>query len=205
MNTQAGAALTAGLIAIPVAAATSYPVASPTAQAVSSHRIPSLNISVTDGRAAATTGDRLTYTVSVRDTGATAASHLKITQTLSQGLRFVSASGNGVATAGHVAWHATVPAGGTRTFRVVALVTRPPARVLRLAAVACVARQGGSRPIVCAAHLDQLPAAANESAARSGSPGSNLTAYIAGGLAVLTAGLLTVIAARRTRLKRRQA
>ena len=129
-------------------------------------RIPGLTISVTDGRAAATAGDRLTYTVSVRDTGIAAAPHLKITQTLSPGLEFLSASGNGVATAGQVAWHASLPAGGTQTFRVTALVTQTPARELRLAAVACVVLPDGSPPVVCAAHLDQLPAAAAEPAAR---------------------------------------
>ena len=207
MNTQASAALAVGLIAIPVAAATGHPVASRTVPAVPSPRTPGLTISVTDGRTAATAGDRLTYTVSVRDTGIAAAAHLKITQTLSPGLEFLSASRNGVATGGQVAWHASLPAGGTETFRVTAQVTRTPARELRLAAVACVALPGGSRPIVCAAHLDHLPAtaAAAESAAGSGSSRRNLTAYAAAGLAVLVVGLLTVIAGRRLRLRRRQA
>ena len=216
MNTQASAALAVGLIAIPVAAATGHPmaaaatghpVASRTASAVPSPPTPGLTISVTDGRAAATAGARLTYTVSVRDTGVAAATHLKITQTMSPGLEFLSASGNGAATAGQVAWQASLPAGGTQTFRVTALVTRTPARVLRLAAVACVALPGGSRPIVCAAHLDQLPAAAAaaESAARSGSSSRNLPVYAAGGLAVLAAGLLTAITSRRLRTRRRQA
>jgi len=174
---------------------------------VRSSRTPELTISVTDGRAAATAGDRLSYTVNVRDTGVAAAPHLKITQTLSPGLKFLSASGNGVATAGQVAWHASLPAGGTRTFQVTALVTRTPARELRLAAIACVALPGGSRPLVCAAHLDQLPAAAAAAgpAAGSGSSRGNLLAYAGGGLAVLTAGLLTVIVGRRIRLRRRQA
>ena len=220
MNTQARAALAVGLIAIPVATATAQPAvpaatrtarptvsaATGTARPAVSHRagapsrVPSLAISVSDGRAAAAAGDRLTYTVSVRDTGSRAAPHLKITQTLSPGLEFVSASGDGVATAGRIAWHATVPAGGTRTFRVVALVTRPPAQVSRLAAIACVAVAGGDRPIVCAAHLDRLPAAAaGAAAAGSGSSGSRLLAYTGGTLAVLAAGLATVIASRRRR------
>jgi uncharacterized repeat protein (TIGR01451 family) len=210
MNTQVSAALAVGLIAIPVAAATGHPVASRTAPAVPSPGIPGLTINITDGRVAATAGERLTYTVSVRDTGIAAAPHLKITQTLFPGLEFLSASGNGVATAGQVAWSTSLPAGGTRTFRVVARVTRTPARVLRLAAVACAALPGGSRPTVCAAHLDRLPAATAESAAGSGSSGSGssgskLRAYAAAGLAVLAAGLLTVIAGRRIRLRRRQA
>lgn len=213
MNTRARTALAAGLIAVPAATGTAVPAATSTAvpaatgtaqpaashRAVPSPRGPSLAISVSDGRATAAAGDRLTYTVSVRDTGSRAAPHLKITQTLSQGLEFVSASGDGVATAGRIAWHATVPAGGTRTFRVIALVTRPPAQVSRLAAIACVAVAGGSRPIVCAAHLDRLPAAAQPAAAGSGASGGRLLAYTGGALAVLAAGLATVIASRRRR------
>ena len=80
MNTQASMALAAGLIAIPVAAATGHPAVPRTAPALPSPRTPGLTISVTDGRAAATAGDRLTYTVSIRDTSITAAPHLKITQ-----------------------------------------------------------------------------------------------------------------------------
>ena len=82
---------------------------------------------------------------------------------------------------------------------------RTPARVLRLAAVACATLPGGGRPIVCAAHLDRLPAATADSAAGSGSSGSKLLPYAAAGLALLAAGLLTVIARRRIRLRRRQA
>ena len=205
VNTGASAALAVGLIAVPVAAGSGHPVASRTAPAVPPPRIPGLTINVTDGRVAATAGERLTYTVSVRDSGIAAAPHLKVTQTLSPGLEFLSASRNGVATAGQIAWSTSLPAGGTRTFRVAARVTKPPARVLRLAAVACVALPGGSRPIVCAAHLDRLPAAAADSVAGSGSSGSKLLAYAAAGLALLTVGLLTVIAGRRIRLRRRQA
>jgi hypothetical protein len=205
MNTYATAVLAAGLIAMPIAVATSHPGASRTGPVAPPPRIPGLTISVTDGRVVATAGDRLTYRVSVRDTDIAAVPHLEITQTLSSGLEFLWASGSGVATAGHITWHVTLSAGGTRTFRVVALVIRTPAQVLRVAAVACAALPGGGRPIVCAAHLDQLPASGAESAAASGSSGSNLLAYAAGGLAILAIGLLTVIAGRRIRPRRRQA
>jgi uncharacterized repeat protein (TIGR01451 family) len=212
ITTQASTALAAGLIAFPAAAATGHPVAaatghqaaSHTAPAAPAHRGPALSISVTDGHVTATTGERLTYTVSVRDTGTAAARHLKITQTLSPGLQLVSATGNGAATARQVTWHATVAAGATGTFRVTARVAKAPARVTRLAAIACAALPGNSQPVVCAAHLDRLPAAA-PSAASSGGPGGNLPGYAAVGLAALAAGLLTVTAARRTRRRRRPA
>jgi uncharacterized repeat protein (TIGR01451 family) len=211
ISTQASTALAAGLIAFPVAAATGHPVAaatghppaSRTAPAAPATREPGLSISVIDGHVTASPGERLTYTVTVRDTGTAAAQHLKITQTLSPGLRLLSASGNGTATARQVTWHTTVPAGATRTFQVTARVTQAPARQARLAAIACAALPGASQPVVCAAHLDRLPAAL--SAAASGGPGGNLPGYAAAGLAALAAGLLTVTAARRVRRRRRPA
>jgi uncharacterized repeat protein (TIGR01451 family) len=205
MSTYATAALAAVLIAIPVTVATSHGGASRTDTVTPPRKIPGLTISVTDGRVAAAEGDRLTYTVNVRDTGTSAVPHLDITQTLSAGLEFLSASGDGADKAGHVTWRATLSAGGTRTFRVVALVTRTPPHVTRLAAVACAALPAGDRPIVCAAHLDKVPSAGAEPAAASGSSGGNLLAYAATGLVVLALGLLMVIVGRRTRLRRRHA
>jgi uncharacterized repeat protein (TIGR01451 family) len=204
MNTQVSAALAAGLIALP-AAATGHPGAPRAAPAVPAPRIPWLTVSVTDGHTVATAGERLAYTVSVRDTGTTAAPRLTITQTLAPGLELLRVSANGMATGRQVAWPASIPAGGTRTFHVVAQVTHAPARVTRLAAVACVTLPGGRQPVVCAAHLDRLPAAAAGPAPGSGSLSSSLPAYTAAGLATLAAGLLTVIAGRRIRIRRRQA
>lgn len=187
----------------------SQPVASvaPPAVRVRQPALPGLTVSVSDGRTAVQPGDQLTYLVSVRDAGVRGAPHLKITQTLSAGLRFLSASGAGVAMNRQVTWDASIPAGGTRTFSVVARVTRTPAPLLRLAAVACVAAmRDSSRPIVCAAHLDRLPAASAAQASRDAKPGGAvLLAYAAGALAVLAAGVLAVIAYRRSRLRRRPA
>ena len=166
--------------------------------------VPALTIGVSDGRTAVKTGDQLTYVVSVRDGGTRGAPHLKITQTLSAGLEFLSASPHGTAANGQVAWYAGIPAGGTQTFRVVARVTRPPAQQLRLAAVACAAADGSSRPIVCAAHLDRLPAAAAAPASRdAGSSRRVLLAYTVAALVVLAAGGLAMIAFRRLRPRRR--
>ena len=84
-------------------------------------------------------------------------------------------------------------------------MTRTPARALRLAAVACASARGGSRPIVCAAHLDRLPAAAQApgSASRSARPaGLPPLAYAGAALAVLAAAVLAVLARRRVRLRR---
>jgi uncharacterized repeat protein (TIGR01451 family) len=199
--------------------ATATPGATATATASGPHRAaraqppggPVLTISVTDGRTAAKPGDELTYRVRVQDGGTARARHLKVTQTLSAGLDFVSASPRATAVGGRVTWPASISAGGTATFRVVARVTRTPARLLRLAAVACASAEGGTRPIVCAAHLDRLPAATAAPAPRAasapraaGTPaGLFRLPYAAAALAVLAASALALLVRRRARLRRR--
>jgi uncharacterized repeat protein (TIGR01451 family) len=213
--TRATAALAVGLMAIPATMAASHPAAShrapsptastsptasPTAKA---SRTPGLTITVSDGHVAARAGDGLTYLVSVRNTGAVAVPRLKVTQTLSAGLKFLSASGHGVATSGHVSWSASLPVGGERTFRVATRVTRTPTTQLRLAAVACVVLPDSSRPLVCASHLDRLPAAVAQPAARSGRSVGNVLMYTAAALAVLALALVAAIIVRRRGRPRR--
>jgi uncharacterized repeat protein (TIGR01451 family) len=207
--TQATAVLAVGLVAMPAAMAVSHPTASHpkppyTASAGRGSRAPGLTISISDGHVAARAGDKLTYTVSLRNSGTVAVRRLKVTQTLSSGLEFLSASDHGVAAGGDVSWTASLPVGGKRTFVDVTRVTRTPPTLLRLAAVACVTLPGSSSPIVCAAHLDRLPAAAAAPASRSGHSIGNVPMYTAAGLAVLALGLLTAIVARRRGRPRRQ-
>jgi uncharacterized repeat protein (TIGR01451 family) len=166
---------------------------------------PALTISVSDGRTVANPGDQLTYVITVRNGGRARAPHLKVTQTLSPGLDFLSSAPRAKAERRQVSWPAAIAAGGTQTFRVVARVTRTPARAVRLAAVACASAGGSPRPIVCAAHLDRLPAAAQApaSAARSARPaGLPPLAYAGAALAVLAAAVLAVLARRRTRQRK---
>jgi uncharacterized repeat protein (TIGR01451 family) len=209
MPTQATAMLAVGLIAIPAAMAVGHPAASKpkpthTASAARASRAPGLTISISDGHFAVRDGDELTYTVSVRNSGAVAVRRFKVSQTLPPGLEFVSASDHGVAASGHVSWTAGLPVGGKQTFLAVTRVTRTPATLLRLAAVACVMLPGSRSPLVCAAHLDRLPALAAASASRSGHPAGRVGVYTAGGLAALALGLLTAIVARRRSRLRRQ-
>ena len=197
-------ATTPGVTATPSATGTAPARGPHQAKRARSSAGPALSISVSDGRTAANPGDQITYLVSVRDGGTASAPHLKITQTLLAGLDFLSASPHGSAADGRVTWPAAIPAGGTRTFRVMARVTRTPARLLRLAAVACASAEGSTTPIVCAAHLDRLPAAAAASASRAaGTSGAVPVAYAAASLAVLAAAVLTVIARRRAGPRRR--
>jgi len=207
--TRATATLAVGLIAIPAAMAASHPAAThpkpaPTASAARASRAPGLTISISDGHVAARAGDKLTYTVSVRNSGTVAVRRLKVTQTLSSGLEFLSASDHGVVAGRDVSWTASLPVRGKRTFVDVTRVTTTPPTLLRLAAVACVTLPGSNSPIVCAAHLDRLPAAAAVSTPHSGHSNGNLGTYTAAGLAVVALGLLTAIVARRRGRLRRQ-
>ena len=195
---QAGVVLVAGMIAVPGVGAT-HPAARARPPAG-----PALTISVSDGRTAANPGDQLTYVITVRNGGRARAPHLKVTQTLSPGLDFLSSAPRAKAERRQVSWPAAIAAGGTQTFRVVARVTRTPARAVRLAAVACASAGDSRRPIVCAAHLDRLPAAAQAaSASRSARPaGLPPLAYAGAALAVLAAAVLAVLARRRTRQRK---
>ena len=180
--------------------------ASPTASA-RLPRVPGLRISITDGRTTAQAGDRLTYTVLVQNSGARKTPPLKITQTLPPGLRFVSASGHGVAKAGSVTWHADLAAAGKDTFSLQAEVTQSAARQSRLAAVACAALAGSRTPIICAAHLDRLPGTlAAAPGRRAATPAaSTLPGYAVGVLAVLAAAVIAIVTGRRVRIRRRRA
>jgi len=152
-----------------------------------------LSISVTDGRTEAKAGDELDYQVSVQNTGSRAVPHLLVTQTLSQGLRFLSATDQGAADAGRIRWQVGIGPGQTREFHVLARVTRTPPHLLRLAAVACAEPTGSSTPTVCAAHLDRLPVAASNGAVKTG----GLSGYAIAALAALLAGALAMVARRR--------
>ena len=213
---QATAALAVGLIAMPAVMAASHPVPShPTpshpasasaARASRASRAPALTISIGDGRPAVRAGDELTYTVTVVNSGAMSVPRVKVTQTLSAGLAFVSASDQGVAADGHVNWWARLPVGAKRVYHVTARVTRTPATLLRLAALACATLPGAKGPIVCAAHLDRLPAATAATAtSRSAHSAGGVLPYTVGGVAALALGLLAVVARRRSRLRRQPA
>jgi uncharacterized repeat protein (TIGR01451 family) len=204
-------ALTAGIVVVPVLMGAGHPAtgaghqaASPGAPATrAAPRVPELAVTVSDGRTTARAGEVLSYLVTVRDTGAVAAPHLTVTQTVSPGLHFLSASDGGVETGGRVSWPAGLAAGGSRMFRLVAQVVKTPATLLRLAAVACVALPGSSRPVVCAAHLDRLPAAAAV-VSRAGRSGVSAAGYAAIGLAAAALGLLGAVVVRRRGRPRRQ-
>jgi uncharacterized repeat protein (TIGR01451 family) len=219
---QAGAAMAAGFMAVPLAllaghGATAATLATRPAASAStgaaratrppvSHRIagPRLSIGVSDDRASAKVGDRLSYTVSVRNVGTAEVPHLTITLTLPRGVPLSAISRHGTSAGEKATWHASVPAGRTETFRATGQVNRPPAQMVRLAAVACAAAKSGGNPIVCAADLDRTPAGAAAAAVKSGRPGDPTgTLVTVGGAAVAVCAVIAfVVVSRRTRRRR---
>jgi uncharacterized repeat protein (TIGR01451 family) len=119
-----------------------------------------LSIGVTDSRQRVQAGDLVTYAVKVDNIGKRNAPRLRIVQTLPAGLRLISASRHPAEHAGQLTWRLSLPAGHTSKFRVVGKVGKTPQQLLRLATIACATTGSSSRPIVCAAHSDELPAGA---------------------------------------------
>lgn len=156
--------------------------------------VPSLSISIDNGRTTAEKGDKLTYTVTVRNVGTTRARDLGLTQTLPPGLKFVSADGRGSASKDRVSWSVNVPPGKEAVVHTTAEVGDTPEDLLRLASVACANIEGSDKPIVCATHSDQLPAgAAAEAAAHEAANPVTSRLWYAGVGAVLAALLLTAL------------
>lgn len=165
------AVLAAGFVLVAMTASSATIMSRALASTIFGRRptgVTGLSISISDGRRAVKPGDRLTYVIRVKNGGSQNEPHLKVTQTLPDGLTFVSASHRGRPRAGQVSWQAALPAGSTDIFTVDAVVTRTPSRLLRLATVACAEATGSTRVMICAAHLDRLPAATVMSSDASG-------------------------------------
>jgi len=93
-------------------------------------------------------GEQLTYTITLTNTGGTAATNYGVTDTLDPNVTFVSASNGGTAAGGAVTWSGlTVPANGTLTLTVVVRVVDPiPAGVTQ---IGNVAYETGTPPPPC--------------------------------------------------------
>jgi uncharacterized repeat protein (TIGR01451 family) len=172
---------------------------------VSAGDVPRLSISVDNGRTATQEGDRLTYTVTVRNIGTAGARNLHLTQSLPPGLKFVSADGRGAVRHGQIVWSADVRAGKDVTFHTTAKVQDTPDQLLRLATVACASTGADAKPIVCATHSDELPAgaAAAEAARLAANPATGTLRYILMGIGLLIVAVAGTLVALRTRRQAR--
>jgi uncharacterized repeat protein (TIGR01451 family) len=210
----------AAAAAHPGASATAKPHASPSATisakapaaaGTTAHKL-QLSIGVTDSRQRVQSGDMVTYAVEVHNIGKRNAPRLSIVQTLPTGLKFISASRHPARHADQLTWQLNLPAGHTSKFHVVGKVGKTPAQLLRLATIACATTGASARPIVCAAHSDELPAGAVAVAQASQAAAATKSGGAADGyLRPAGAALVLVIVAgggfllfRRRQLGRRQ-
>jgi uncharacterized repeat protein (TIGR01451 family) len=126
----------------------------------SAARAPELSIGVSDGRQHVQPGDLVTYAVKIHNIGKRNVPHLRIVQTLPAGMKLISATRHPATHAGQLTWKLGLAAGHTGKFRVVGRVGPTPGQLLRLATIACAEIGTSTRPVVCAAHSDELPAGA---------------------------------------------
>ncbi|MCW2495752.1 hypothetical protein [Jatrophihabitans sp.] len=166
---------------------------------------PQLSVSVSDGRASAASGDRLSYAIRLTNLGQKRVGSLVVTQTVPTGLHFTSQAPPGTARPGTVTWTSTLAPSASNAFHTTMAVTATPAQLLRLATVVCVSASAKAAPIVCASDSDQLPAGAaaqasrapREDAATSRAAASAAPWYWGGGVAVLL--VLSWLVLRRVR------
>jgi len=165
-STPASAHPSASASAHPSTPATPHPstsvaVPQPSAAAggAAAHR-PELSIGVSDGRQHVQPGDLVTYAVKIHNIGKRNVPHLRIVQTLPAGMKLISATRHPATHAGQLTWKLGLAAGHTGKFRVVGKVGQTPGQLLRLATIACAEIGTSARPVVCAAHSDELPAGA---------------------------------------------
>jgi uncharacterized repeat protein (TIGR01451 family) len=121
---------------------------------------PQLSISVVGDRESAAAGDRIGYTVTVRNLGSDDVAGLHLTQTVPPGLVLGSTEPSAAVEVGAVRWIVDLTASADVTVRTAMTVGTTGPEQLRLASVACVAVTADGPPVVCAAHSAQLPTGA---------------------------------------------
>jgi uncharacterized repeat protein (TIGR01451 family) len=112
-------------------------------------------IGVSDGVTSATTGDELTYTISLRNDGAADSGPLGVRFQPPSGAELTTVDHDGAREDGVATWSVDLPAGGTLTLTVGAKVATLPEGVNGLAGIACITHDG--TPSLCATDMNQIP------------------------------------------------
>ena len=149
----------------------------------------------------------MTYTVQLHNIGRHSVRRLRLVQTLPASLKLISASRRPATRPGSLTWRISLPAGHTERFRVTGRVGRTPGQLLRLATVVCASAGSSTRPIVCGAHSDELPAgavAAAQAGRATASPASQRTRMEVLRPAAARLGLLLMISVTWLLIRRRR-
>ncbi|WP_027344510.1 DUF11 domain-containing protein [Hamadaea tsunoensis] len=163
-----------------------------------------LVVAVSDGVGEAKVGDRLAYTVSVRNDGTAPGNRLAVTFTPPAGMTLTAAGAQGSVAAGGARWTVTVPAARTVTLTASARVDTLPDGAKGLAAIACLT-EAGQR--LCATDIDQIPGRDDIHATAEAAPAAKTAtgwvrlATLAGiaAVALVVAGATVLRRRRRTR------
>ncbi|MFJ4183900.1 hypothetical protein [Kitasatospora sp. NPDC089509] len=165
------------------------PGAARAAEPADPHTRPHLAIALDDGRQDARPGDRLTWTVTLHNLGAQPLTGLRVTQQLPAAARPVSASGDAAAHADRPSWtDLTLDPGATRTFTTTAELADTGPEVLRSSSTACAYQGDAKQPLVCASHLDLLPAGRRAAAPMPEEGGAGRRLALVGTAAALGTG-----------------
>jgi uncharacterized repeat protein (TIGR01451 family) len=160
---------------------------------------PQLSISLTNNTNAVDVGDPLAYSLVVSNVGTDDAPGLRVTQTVPEGARFVSADAEGTVAGPSVGWTVDVPAGSSATLSSAMTVDELPATSQRIASVGCALTAVDTTPLVCASDSDELPAAAVAPHPSGGTSPVMLAAY-----AALLASIVLIVITATGRLRRSQ-
>jgi len=167
---------------------------------------PQLSIAVDDGSAAAKSGDKLSYTVTVTNLGTTKVKDLRVSQTIPTGASLVTAGSHGDEAKGKVSWSVDLGAAQEVTMRTTMTLGSTPESALRLATVACAQVTAKGPAVVCASDSDLLPAGAAaaeavqpESAASSWWLDGRAPWYAGGGAALVVVVVGAMLLVRRQR------
>lgn len=192
----------------PAAAASAMTVAAhPTAlHPAADAAAPQLSITITDGQESTSAGSQVSYSVSVQNLGSSDASTLTITQSLPDGVSFVSADSAGTLDGSTISWEVNLKAAETTSLSSVVAVGETPADLLRLATTVCAAASTAAAPIVCASDSDLLPAGAQASveAAEGDSGSRQWAAWAVPALIALTVLLIAAAASLIVRHRKRK-
>ncbi|TDP96425.1 DUF11 domain-containing protein [Labedaea rhizosphaerae] len=121
---------------------------------------PQLSIAVDSPQGSAAQGERLTFTVTVRNLGSAGVRGLRVSQSVPAGTHLESAEPAGTTQDASVDWTVTLKPAAQAVFHTSMSVVRVPGDQQRLATVVCARTTPAGAPLVCASHSAQLPSAA---------------------------------------------
>jgi uncharacterized repeat protein (TIGR01451 family) len=138
-----------------------------------------LSVSIDDQRTGAAGGERLTYTIRVRNNGPDAVSSARISQRLPAALEPMTASLGGVVSRSEASWTVDVPARDEVAVSLTARVGSSRNDYPRLVTTGCVGSSGAATPSVCSSDVNALRLP----------PRSNAGSWLLGGFLLLLAAI----------------